>query len=248
MIKRILIIIGLCVLAGYLIFAVFFFQSKPKDAICSNFKIQTADSTTLRFINVAELEREIDAKRLNPYGKQVKEINTDKIEKALLENKIIRSAEAYISNNGDVIVKVRVKEPVIRIMSDNGENFYIDKDTTVMPLSSHFTAYLPIATGNINTQFARKQLYPFAMYLRDNDFWNSQIEQIQVLPNHEIILIPRVGNQKILLGKLDGFEDKLRRLMEFYQKALNKIGWNNYAVINLKYSKQIVCSKEKISE
>lgn len=243
MVKKILIIIGLCLLAAYLIFAVFFFKKKPGEKVCSNFSIEAMDSMTLRFINVAELQKQIDKKHLNPYGKQIKEINTDKIEKAILENKIISTAEAFITDAGDVRVKIKAKEPILRIMSDNGADFYVDRDSTTMPFSPHFTAYLPIATGNITQQFALKNLYRFALFLQDNEFWNAQIEQIEVQPGNEIVLIPRVGDQKILLGKMDNFEEKLNRLFTFYQKGENKIGWNNYKVINLKYDKQVVCSK-----
>ena len=243
MIKKILIIIGLCLLAGYLVFALFFFKGKPGEKVCSNFSIEAMDSVTLRFINVAELQKYIDKKQLNPYGKQLKDINTEAIEKAILENKIISKAEAFITDNGDVRVKIKAKEPILRIMTDNDESYYVDKDSTTMPLSSHFTAYLPIATGNITHRFALTKLYKFALFLEENEFWNAQIEQIQVLPGNEIMLIPRVGDQQIILGKIDNFEEKLNRLMTFYQKGQNKIGWNNYKVINLKYDKQVVCSK-----
>ncbi len=246
MIKKILIITALCLLAGYIIFAAFFFEKKPKEIVCSNFSIEAADSVTQRFVNVAELQKYVDKKHLNPYGKQIKEINTDAIERVILENKIISHAEAFITDKGDVRVKIKAKEPILRVMSDNGDDYYIDKDSTIMPLSDHFAAYLPVATGNITQRYARKNLFKFAMFLRSDDFWNAQIEQIEVLPNNEIVLIPRVGDQKILLGKLDNFQEKLDKLMTFYQKGLNKIGWNNYAVINLKYDKQVVCSKEKM--
>lgn len=246
MIKKILIITGLCLLLGYIAFAAFFFERKPKEVICSNFSIESMDSSTMRFVNVAEIQKYIDKRNLNPYGKQVKEINTDAIEGAILENKIISKAEAFVTDKGDVRVKIKAKEPILRIMSNDGADYYIDRDSTTMPLSPHFTAYLPIATGDIRPKFARAELYKFALFLQDNEFWNSQIEQIEVLPGNEIVLIPRVGDQKILLGKLLGYEEKLNRLLVFYQKGLNKIGWNNYAVINLKYDKQVVCSKEKM--
>jgi cell division protein FtsQ len=32
-------------------------------------------------------------------------------------------------------------------------------------------------------------------------------------------------------------------LMTFYKEGLNKVGWNAYLTINLKYKNQIVCTK-----
>jgi len=40
-------------------------------------------------------------------------------------------------------------------------------------------------------------------------------------------------------------EDKLTRLKLFYQKALPKVGWEKYSSINVKYRKQIICTKKE---
>ena len=86
-------------------------------------------------------------------------------------------------------------------------------------------------------------MYKFALFLQDDDFWNSQIEQIYVHPNGEVDLIPRVGNHRIALGSLADFGSKLDKLKLFYEKAIPKVGWEKYSVINLKYKNQIVCTK-----
>lgn len=246
MIKKILIIVGVSLLAGYLIFAAFYFESKPKEKICNNFVIEPLDSVTVKYVDLVALQKYLDKSRLNPYGKQIKDINTQAIETAILKNKIVKEAQVYVTDNGDVHVKIKAKEPILRIMSDDGDDYYIDRDSTVMPLSPNFTAYLPIATGQISKRFALKSLYGFAEFLSQDEFWNAQIEQIQVASENQIVLIPRVGNQKIVLGTLDNYPDKLNRLMVFYRKGLDSIGWNNYAVIDLSFDKQVVCSNEKM--
>jgi cell division protein FtsQ len=82
--------------------------------------------------------------------------------------------------------------------------------------------------------------------LRENSFWNAQIEQINVLKDNDIELIPRVGDHIIYLGKIDNFEEKLKRLMIFYKDGLNKIGWNKYKRINLEYDNQIICTNKHL--
>ena len=69
MIKKILVVIGLCLLGGYLIFAAFFFEKKPQDKICNQFEIVVNNEDTDRFIEIADLEKDIDSKGLNPYGR-----------------------------------------------------------------------------------------------------------------------------------------------------------------------------------
>ena len=88
-------------------------------------------------------------------------------------------------------------------------------------------------------------LYKFGVFLHNNKFWDAQIEQIHVLPDQNIELVPRVGDHLVYLGKLENFEDKLARLKEFYKKGLNRVGWNKYSRINLEFSNQIICTKRE---
>jgi len=52
-----------------------------------------------------------------------------------------------------------------------------------------------------------------------------------------------LGDHVILLGSAEELGDKFSRLLAFYKFGLNKIGWNKYNFINIKYKNQVVCSK-----
>lgn len=242
--KKALVIITLCLLSGYLIFAILYFPEKPKNDLCTSFDVEVKNGNEgEQFIDPTDIEKYIIEKKLNPKGKIIKEINTNSIEEAILTNQLIKKAEVFVTNNGAVRVIIEERRPILRVITSSGESYYIDNEGNRMPLSKRFTAYLPIATGTIKEDFAKGDLYNFALFLCDNDFWNAQIEQIIVMPNKEIKLIPRVGDQQIILGQLDGYEEKLAKLMVFYQKGLNETGWNKYSIINLKFDKQVVCTK-----
>ncbi len=243
MIKKIAIIAFAIVLAAYILFSVFFMGSKTNDAVCKNIEVVMVDTLKSRFIGKKEVENMLKNSGLNIVGKKMSEINTDLIEKKLEENKLIKKAECYKTVSSSIKVEIFQKVPIMRIMGTSG-NYYIDNEGTSMPVSDNFTTYLPIATGNIDKEFATTKLYNFALFLQDNKYWNSQIEQINVLPNKDIELTPRVGNFQIILGSLDeDYLSNLDKLKLFYDKGLNKVGWNRYSVINLKYKNQVVCTK-----
>ena len=63
---------------------------------------------------------------------------------------------------------------------------------------------------------------------------------------NDIELIPRVGIQKIILGTADSLDIKMRNLLAFYKQAMPKVGWDTYKTINIKYTNQVVCEKNKI--
>ena len=133
--------------------------------------------------------------------------------------------------------------PVLRVMSANGENYYLDNKGTVMPPSAKCVAHLAVATGKIDKNFAKNKLYPFGMYLQNDPFWNAQIEQIHVLSGKTVELVPRVGDHLIYLGRIDGYERKLKRVKVFYQKALNQVGWNKYSRISVEFDNQVICTR-----
>lgn len=94
-----------------------------------------------------------------------------------------------------------------------------------------------------------------------NELWRNQIEQINVLQDRGIELVPRVGNHIIYLGNLpesnvteerennivEFVNKKMTRLEDFYKYGLSQAGWNKYSYINLEFDNQIICKKHNNS-
>ena len=229
----------------YLIVTLALLAPETGNIKCTRVHIELADSLETHFTSVKEIQREIMDKGINPIGKLYSRINTEKMENVLKKNQLIASAECFKTPCGTVHIRLTQRIPILRVIS-NGENYYIDKDAQIMPTSGNFTAYLPLATGYINKAYAKNKLYPLACFLDQDEFWNAQIEQIYVSPEQEIELIPRVGDNLILLGKIDNFERKLANLRCLYEQALPKVGWNKYDTINIKYENQVICTRRAL--
>lgn len=246
MVKKILIILGACLLTGYLIFVTFFVKQKPQDTICSDFTIKiNADSDEI-FVVEADLYKLVSNNKLNPKGKSYDNIDTYDIQQILLSNKMIKSAEVFFTGNNAVKAVIKERTPILRVMTTSGEDYYIDKEGEKISLSNLTNVkgiYLPVVTGDVKDDFAKGDLYKFTLFLYRNKFWNAQIEQIVVQPENNIILIPRVGDHEIILGSLTNYQEKLEKLATFYSKVLSETGWNRYSKINLKYDKQVVVTK-----
>lgn len=240
--KKALVIILICLVAGYLGFSAFYFQDKPKEGVCEGLEIIVENSEN-SFININEVEKFIKSHNLDPTGKQFREINTDSIQSKLLTIKTIKEAEVFVTNNNYIRVNLFERKPILRVFNNKGQSYYVDTEGETMPIALKSNAYIPVASGAVSDSIACNELYSFAKFLNGNKFWNAQIEQIVVADNQEITLIPRVGDQIIELGKIGGFEKKLEKLMSFYEKGLNETGWNKYSVITLKFDNQVVCKK-----
>jgi len=197
-------------------------------------------------------------------GKPLGYISAGAIEAAVRKQPYVEKVSVYENNEGTLFVEIRQREPLLRIINRKFESFYLDESGTLLPVSPDFSARVMVATGFIDDSY-RKQpgyrinlmslqdsvfydslltnLYRLTMYIAHDQFLKARIEQVYVTESHEFELIPRIGNHVILLGTADDLDRKFRKLFAFYKLGLNKIGWNKYNVINIKYRNQVVCSK-----
>lgn len=263
--KHILFAVLDVALAVYLFLAVTSFN-KPKvaDVVCSKVEINVADSSDAGFLSATEIRLLLKEKGLYPLGKKMSQINPRSLEEAMAPRSggggipFVKTAECYKTENGHVCITITQRTPLIRVKSNRGDDYYLDDQGGTMP-NSKYTSDLIIATGAINNAFAKYYVTPMARAIMANDFWKNQIEQINVLPDRGIELIPRVGKHIIYIGHLptgryksqidklvtDYVGSKLDRTLKFYRYGLSKAGWNKYSYIDVELSNQIVCRKRQ---
>lgn len=240
--KRFLLVFAILLLMGYLAFTAFYFKDNVQDKVCENFVVLVKDSLDKKFIQTKDIENLLRKEKLHPINKPLSTINTLEIEEAILGNKLVKSVEVYSTLNGSIVASIRQRNPVLRIISNAEGSYYIDSERERMPISQHYTVYLPVATGNITEEFAKNELYDFAMFVSQSSIWDAWIEQIVVGQNQKVQIVPRAGDFKVSLGTLDDYEEKLSKLMLFIDKGLSTVGWNRYSEISLEYNNQIVCT------
>lgn len=238
---KLLLLVGLIV---YLAFAFTNFTRHGDETICRHINFTIADSAHAGFITAEEADNILRKTGLYPIGRQMKQIDGLAIEKALRQNAYIDSVSCYKSPNGTVNVLIEQRLPLMRIIADNGEEYYMDNKGNLMQPQG-YSADLVVATGSISRAYARKQLLPLGRFLRENPFWDNQIEQIHVSPRKRLELVPRVGGHVIAFGTADSIDQKFRNLYTFYEKVLPEVGWNKYAVISVEHITQIVGRKQR---
>ncbi len=228
-----------------------FIKVKKNDLQCKDVKVLIPGSGN--FIERAEVDRILLANNEPLVGRDLNKINIHQLEKALQANPFIEYAKVFADMDGIIHVEIKQREPVLRVLNMNNQDFYIDQHGLKIPMSSNFTANVLVANGFIPENFSNKidtlksklakDLFNIAVFIKKDTLWNDQIEQLYVNNKSEIELVPRVGNQKIILGDADSLQTKFRNLRVFYKKALPKVGWDTYKTINIKYANQIVCEK-----
>jgi cell division protein FtsQ len=257
--KKMLTIAADIVLAVYLVLAFTTFN-KPKEAVpyCSIVNIIIEDEDTNGFIKTKEIKDRLKSCHLYPIEKPMAFVDSRKIEETLKMSPFVKTAECYKTVDGHVNISITQRMPIVRIKANNGEDYYLDDHDCVMP-NSQYTSDLIIATGNINKWFASNYISPLSKSIMKDELWKNQIEQVNVLSDRSIELVPRVGNHVICIGRMPEskkkedrealidtyFKKKMNRLEKFYKYGLSEAGWNKYAYINLEFDNQIICKKRK---
>ncbi|MGB0948889.1 MAG: cell division protein FtsQ/DivIB, partial [Marinirhabdus sp.] len=81
------------------------------------------------------------------------------MESRLRKNQMVRDAQVYLHVNGTLGAKITQRNPVARVAAVPG--FYLDADGKKMPLSTVYTARVPIVTASPGVQF--KPLAPLLL-------------------------------------------------------------------------------------
>jgi len=243
----------------YLIIIPVYMASSTNSRPCGGIVIDISDSSDYHFVTKKQLLNLAYGNSGRIVGIPVKEVSVSAIENRINVLRELKKAEAYMTIDGTVHVYVEQRNPVMRVMPDNGGDFFVDEDGVVMRRRNLYNPRLHIVEGNVNISATMlngvsvldtsikksilKDIYPLVNYINDDKFWSAQIDQIYVDGNDEIDLITRTGNQQIHLGTAENYEGKLRNLEAFYDKVLPEVGWNKYSLINLEFKDQIVCKK-----
>jgi cell division protein FtsQ len=244
MLKKILGILAVLGTLAYLIFAIVQYSGSVGAQKCTEVVVQIKDSTEHPYVSTSEIRHLMELNDLNLVGQRLDEIDYRRVEHVVSVLRMVNRAECYSSNSGKVIVQVWQYAPVLRVMQEHG-SFYIDDSGERIDISYNSAADVLVASGYIRDSMHVKRLFRMALLLRQDPFWNVQIEQIYVEPNGDWTLIPRVGDYEIHFGLPNDVEDKLQRLKLFYLKALPKVGWERYSSISVKFKNQIVCTKKQ---
>ncbi len=236
---------GVFILSGFI-------TGKSADLACN--RLEVIIPTGQSFVTRSHIMDLVQKHQGDLVGRTLKSIELHKLEQQIEANPYVYSANVYREMDGSVNMIVRPKEAVLRIIGLQGQDFYVDTEGTTMPASMDYAPRVIVANGFIsaNPETLERDslqhelvadLYRTALFLASDSLWNKQIEQLYVNTDSDIELVPRVGEQRIILGRADSLEQKFRKLSLFYKEVVPKVGWGMYQAVNLKFANQLVCEK-----
>lgn len=164
----------------------------------------------------------------------------NELENALKSNPMIKSAEVYVAVNGTLKADVKQKTPIARVSTN--ASYYIDDEGFYMPLSTNYSARVPLVTGYIEKN-KLNNVYKVASKVNNDEFLKKNVYEIHQTMNNNIYLKLRQCKFIVQLGSVKSLDKKINNLKAFYQKSQKEQTLNNYKKVNLQFDNQVVCTK-----
>lgn len=187
--------------------------------------------------------RHIDLHKVN-----LAKLNAHEMEAIIDANPWVEDAQVYIDNAQVLHIYVTQRVPVARLFDQSGNSYYLDHTLKDMPLCDRYIHYttvvtnVPVLKDDSIGKVYKAEIVGLVKYIDRDSFWSAQISQIIVNDDHSFELVPVLGKQRILFGDTTGMKTKFNNLFAFYKKVLNRIGWDKYETLDVRYASQVVAS------
>lgn len=175
------------------------------------------------------------------------DLDLTRLETLLETDSRIENIEVYVNKTNTLKVHVELRRPFVRIIADDGDEFYLDAKGARVATVKDQAVRVPIVTGELDKYSANWQnikkhnlneVFTMAKALYKDDFLYALVEQIVIDESNRMTLIPKVG-PRLVMGDSRDLSQKLINLKEGYKQILKRDGWEGIEELNFEIKNQI---------
>ena len=183
----------------------------------------------------------------------VGDINLYELESYLESDERVSRAEMFLDKGNKLTIGILQNLPISRIEVTGGEDYYLDPVGKRIPIRGDIVR-VPVVTGHIDdyvSNYKKKSshnlnyILSVSQKLYEDDFLSALVDQIYITEEDDIILIPKLGRQRIALGPDENLDDKMYKLKTYYKKGVKNMGIDRFEELNLRYDGQIVGTRKE---
>lgn len=242
-VRNIFIAVSITIGGIYLLGSAIWFGHLKKNSDSKLVRYDILDSNERQYVNEKELNELLSAEGLYPIAKDFNQQTLQKIENTILNHPMVRTAECYQTTDGNIMIELTQRVPLVRILTAN-ESYFIDTDLSIMPVRSSVKDKVLTAEGNIGKRTATNEIAEFVKWLQHNKYWKERVMGIRVRAPHEVLLVQQKGQPHILLGDLKDYETKLARVKALYENGFERMAEvPHYQELDARYDQQIIGRK-----
>lgn len=247
--KKVMLVLSVTAFVVLFVFTLTSAVQQKKSLVCSSIQVKIDYESGVSFLTTDEITTKVNSLAGGQIiGKPLSALDFRAIEMGLQKDPFVQHARVYIDHARIVHAEITQKQPIIRIINNDGVGYYLSDMNERIPLSGKFTAHVPVAIGEVETRedlygdsIILSEIYGLAKYLQHDSLMNSMIDHVYVKSSGDMELYTKMGYHTIEFGRADGtMQEKFDKLKTFYREGLTKVGWERYSVINLKYKGQVI--------
>ncbi|MBS1617881.1 MAG: hypothetical protein JST76_05160 [Bacteroidetes bacterium] len=247
--KKVMLVLSVTAFVVLFVFTLTSAVQQKKSLVCSSIQVKIDYESGVSFLTTDEITAKVNSLAGGQItGKPLSALDFRAIEMGLQQDPFVQHARVYIDHARTVHAEITQKQPIIRIINNDGVGYYLSDMNERIPLSGKFTAHVPVAIGEVETRedlygdsIILSEIYGLAKYLQHDSLMNAMIDHAYVRSTGDLELYTKMGYHTIEFGRADeSMQEKFDKLKTFYRDGLTKVGWERYSVINLKYKGQVI--------
>lgn len=233
-------------------------SNRKKTLMLSNIEINIEDRDEHSFLEPDDVMAVITRQGIKANEMLCSAVDVRTLKQTLSSIPYVKKVQCYVGYfRGVLYVDIEQVEPMFRIIDRDGKSYYVDEDgRAVLKNNSKcydvpvFTNHYPTLFNAISKKSAKKgdnieKLVTFVKYINNDDFLASLITQVNITEGGLVEVVPCVGRQTIVLGKinhLDSAASRIYKIKAFYTEGREQGFLDKYKRIDISHSNQIICT------
>lgn len=168
-------------------------------------------------------------------------INLHKLESIVSENPLVEKVKVFMSVSGELKTVITQRTPIARVNAGD-EVYYIDKQGVKMPLSKNYSARVLLVSGGV-LDSDLSSIYALVSKINSDSFLSELVVGVHKKSTGDFVLRTRKYDQYVEIGEIKDLNFKFKKLEAFYNEVIQSEELEKYKTINLKFSNQVVCTK-----
>jgi cell division protein FtsQ len=251
-IMNVLVLVAWFLIASGVVFVLISAVQKEKNVVCKGVMVNIDEHNGYKMIDDVEILSSLwpEKKGSFPNGKTTASFDLYNLEKQIEKNPWVESANLYFDQLHVLNLMIKQKLALARVFDPAGNSYYLDSNFNLLPTKNSEVISLPVFTNfYINPIKASKEdssvlerMISLSKFISADSLWNAQVESVNINIDGSFELFTQVGNQKIILGVRDDWNLMFQKLTSLYHQMLSTNKWVDYALIDLRFKDQVVCS------
>lgn len=144
-----------CVVVAYFVCASLLRARNERERKVENLEVVVRDADQRGFITPEKVLTLLAEEGIDPVGKSVDSVDLAEINRVVEEYCFTSRSLAYIDYEGRLTIELSQRAPLLRIITDEGYDFYLTAGGYVLPIEPNATLNLPIVTGSLSLPFGK---------------------------------------------------------------------------------------------